>query len=98
LFTFERHFVLEIEFYLGVAIFGQKPINPVVAELALLGMSSKLDHYKLYYIGVMTNNSHTHFISYGSNLLNIGYEMGKNNLFRQSPAVCATEAHQVRMI
>jgi len=35
----------------------------VVAELALLEMSSKLDHYKLYYIGRMTKNSHTLVIS-----------------------------------
>ena len=54
---------------MGVAIFCQNSLTIVVAELALLEMSSKpsasrasarrLDHYKLYYIGLMTKNSHT---------------------------------------
>ena len=54
-----------------MAIFCQNSINPVVAELALPGMSSKLDHYKLYYIGVMTKNSHTLMIK-RSGIRNVG--------------------------
>ena len=52
---------------MGVTSFCQKSINPVVAEpgtlWVLLGMSSKLDHYKLYYIGFMTKNSRTQIYS-----------------------------------